>query len=188
VTIQEENKADKRDQEMHQTRKGNQWSFGMKVHLSVNKDPGQIHSVVTIAANVQETSRLQLNCSIAMREWSTAMLAGDGRQDQQVSVRSKTQHFRASKVAQLPVPRVSIEAGPGASTAISTRAAAKGRDHRVDPRETPWDETGGMDQPVTRGAIGETMRHESPLRTIIEQPGLHEGAESKGQHNANMIN
>jgi IS5 family transposase len=39
---------------MHQTKKGNQWYFGMKVHLSVVKDSGLIHSVVTIAANVHD--------------------------------------------------------------------------------------------------------------------------------------
>ncbi len=39
---------------MHQTNKGNQWYFGMKVHLGVDKDSGLIHSVVTTAANVHD--------------------------------------------------------------------------------------------------------------------------------------
>ncbi|MCP9792575.1 IS5 family transposase [Vulcanococcus limneticus Candia 3F8] len=48
------NKAGKRDPEMHQTKKGNQWYFGMKVHIGVDKDTGLIHSVVTSAANVHD--------------------------------------------------------------------------------------------------------------------------------------
>jgi IS5 family transposase len=37
---------------MHQTKNGNQWYFGMKVHISVDKESGLIHSVVTTAANM----------------------------------------------------------------------------------------------------------------------------------------
>jgi IS5 family transposase len=48
------NKERKRDPEMHQTKKGNQWYFGMKVHLGVDKDSGLIHSVVTTSANVHD--------------------------------------------------------------------------------------------------------------------------------------
>ena len=39
---------------MHQTKKGNQWYFGMKVHAGVDKDSGLIHSVVVTAANVHD--------------------------------------------------------------------------------------------------------------------------------------
>jgi IS5 family transposase len=48
------NKDGKRDPEMHQTKKGNQWYFGMKVHAGVDKDSGLIHSVVVTAANVHD--------------------------------------------------------------------------------------------------------------------------------------
>ncbi|KMM17079.1 IS5 family transposase [Synechococcus sp. GFB01] len=48
------NKEGKRDPEMHQTKKGNQWYHGMKVHIGVDKDSGLIHSVVTTAANVHD--------------------------------------------------------------------------------------------------------------------------------------
>jgi IS5 family transposase len=48
------NKSGKRDPEMHQTKKGNQWYFGMKVHIGVDKDSGLIHSVVATAANVHD--------------------------------------------------------------------------------------------------------------------------------------
>ena len=41
----------KRDPEMHQARKGNQWHFGMKMHSGVDAESGLIHSVVCTAAN-----------------------------------------------------------------------------------------------------------------------------------------
>ena len=48
------NKQGERDPEMHQTKKGNQWYFGMKLHAGVDKDSGLIHSVVVTAANVHD--------------------------------------------------------------------------------------------------------------------------------------
>ena len=48
------NKKGERDPEMHQTKKGNQWYFGMKVHIGVDKDNGLIHSVETTSANVHD--------------------------------------------------------------------------------------------------------------------------------------
>jgi IS5 family transposase len=51
------NKTGERDPEMHQTKKGNQWYFGMKVHIGVDKDSGLIHSVETTSANVHDITR-----------------------------------------------------------------------------------------------------------------------------------
>ena len=48
------NREGKRDPEMRQTKKGNQWYYGMKVHIGVDKDSGLIHSVVTTPANVHD--------------------------------------------------------------------------------------------------------------------------------------
>lgn len=48
------NKAGKRDPQMHQTRKGNQWHFGMKMHIGVDDTLGLIHSIDTTAANVHD--------------------------------------------------------------------------------------------------------------------------------------
>jgi len=45
------NEKGERDPEMHQTRKGNQWHFGMKFHVGVDDVHGLIHSVHTTAAN-----------------------------------------------------------------------------------------------------------------------------------------
>ena len=51
------NKTGERDPEMHQTKKGNQWYFGMKVHIGVDKDSDLIHSVETTSANVHDITR-----------------------------------------------------------------------------------------------------------------------------------
>jgi len=44
------NRDGKRDPEMHQTKKGNQWHFGMKAHIGVDADSGLTHTLVTTAA------------------------------------------------------------------------------------------------------------------------------------------
>ena len=43
-----------RDPDMHQTRKGQQWYFGMKVHIGVDSRTGLAHSAVVTAANVHD--------------------------------------------------------------------------------------------------------------------------------------
>jgi transposase, IS5 family len=45
------NKSKSRDPEMHQTRKGNQWHFGMKAHIGVDVASGVVHTVTGTAAN-----------------------------------------------------------------------------------------------------------------------------------------
>ena len=45
------NATGERDPEMHQTRKGNQWYFGMKMHIGVDESLGLIHSIETTPAN-----------------------------------------------------------------------------------------------------------------------------------------
>ena len=51
------NKEHGRDPEMHQTKKGNQWHFGMKAHIGVDKDSGLVHTLTTTAANVSDISQ-----------------------------------------------------------------------------------------------------------------------------------
>lgn len=51
------NKDGERDPEMHQTKKGNQWHFGMKAHIGVDADSGLVHTVVGTAANVNDVTQ-----------------------------------------------------------------------------------------------------------------------------------
>jgi IS5 family transposase len=51
------NKSGERDPEMHQTKKGNQWHFGMKAHIGVDADSGLVHTVTTTAANAHDVTQ-----------------------------------------------------------------------------------------------------------------------------------
>jgi len=52
------NAEKKRDPQMHQTRKGKQWYFGMKVHIGVDTDSGLVHTVRGTPANVADVNVL----------------------------------------------------------------------------------------------------------------------------------
>jgi transposase, IS5 family len=52
------NAKGERDREMHQTKKGNQWYFGMKIHIGADVDSGAVHSVSVTAANRADISEL----------------------------------------------------------------------------------------------------------------------------------
>lgn len=47
-----------RDPAMHQTRKGNQWYFGMKAHIGVDVNTGLVHTVTSTAANVADVAEV----------------------------------------------------------------------------------------------------------------------------------
>ena len=51
------NKRQQRDPEMHQTKKGNQWHFGMKAHIGVDAKSGLTHSLATTAANEHDLNQ-----------------------------------------------------------------------------------------------------------------------------------
>lgn len=52
------NKGGKRDPEMHQTKKGNQYYFGAKAHIGADEESGLVHSVVVTAANVADVTQV----------------------------------------------------------------------------------------------------------------------------------
>jgi IS5 family transposase len=52
------NKSKSRDPEMHQTKKGNQWHFGMKAHIGVDVASGVVHTMVGTAANKAEINQM----------------------------------------------------------------------------------------------------------------------------------
>jgi transposase, IS5 family len=51
------NKSGERDPEMHQTKKGNQWHFGLKAHIGVDARTGITHSFTTTAANEHDLNQ-----------------------------------------------------------------------------------------------------------------------------------
>lgn len=62
------NAKGERDAEMHQTKKGKQWHFGMKAHIGVDAAFGLVHTVIGTAANVNDVTQAQ------------ALLHGDERE------------------------------------------------------------------------------------------------------------
>tara|TARA_E500000081_G_scaffold137224_1_gene151692 strand:- start:1040 stop:1939 length:900 start_codon:yes stop_codon:yes gene_type:complete len=53
------NKKNERDPEMHQTKKGNEWHFGMKAHIGVDAKSGLTHTLVSTAANEHDLNQLK---------------------------------------------------------------------------------------------------------------------------------
>ena len=73
------NKDKQRDPEMHQTKKGNQWYFGMKAHIGTDSKTKLMHAVVATAANVHDSQVLgDLLHGEERRVWGDAAYAGQG--------------------------------------------------------------------------------------------------------------
>ena len=71
------NRRKERDPEMHQTKKGNQWYFGMKAHIGVDSRTKLIHSVAATAANVHDSQVLpDLLHGQETRVWGDAAYSG----------------------------------------------------------------------------------------------------------------
>ncbi|QQD18685.1 IS5 family transposase [Spongiibacter nanhainus] len=77
------NQDGERDPEMHQTKKGNEWHFGMKMHIGVDDRDGLIHSVETTAANVHDLNAAdQLLHGEEQRVWGDAGYTGIHKRDE----------------------------------------------------------------------------------------------------------
>jgi IS5 family transposase len=74
------NQSGERDPEMHQTRKGNQWYFGVKAHIGVDSREGVVHSVCTSAASVADVHLLpDLLHGAERKVWATQAIKGRAR-------------------------------------------------------------------------------------------------------------
>jgi IS5 family transposase len=85
-----------RDPEMHQTKKGNQWHFGMKAHIGVDADSGLVHTVVSTAANISDISQTAaLLHGQETDTWLDAAYVGvDKRPDVQAALAANEQDIR----------------------------------------------------------------------------------------------
>jgi IS5 family transposase len=73
------NREKQRDPEMHQTKKGNQWYFGMKAHIGVDSKTKLMHAVVATAANVHDSQVLpDLLHGDETRVWGDSAYSGQG--------------------------------------------------------------------------------------------------------------
>ena len=98
------NSSGERDPEMHQTKKGNQWHFGMKAHIGVDADSGLVHTVVGTAANVNDVTQ----ASALVHGEESDVFADAGYQG--VSKREETQDIEATwHVAMRPGKRKALD-------------------------------------------------------------------------------
>ena len=98
------NSTGERDPEMHQTKKGNQWHFGMKAHIGVDADSGLVHTVVGTAANVNDVTQ----ASKLVHGEETDVFADAGYQG--VTKREETQGITAQwHVAMRPGKRRALD-------------------------------------------------------------------------------
>ena len=74
------NRTKERDPEMYQTKKGNQWHFGMKAHIGVDSQTKLIHSVAATAANAYDSQVLPKLLHVRRRGCG-AMPAYSGQRD-----------------------------------------------------------------------------------------------------------
>jgi IS5 family transposase len=84
------NKDEKRDPEMHQTAKGRQWYFGMKMHVGVDSRTRMVHTVKVSAANVADRDALPyLLHGKETRVWGDQGYQGQGAVIRQAAPKAK---------------------------------------------------------------------------------------------------
>jgi IS5 family transposase len=111
-----------RDPEMHQTRKGNQWYFGMKAHIGVDADSGLVHTVTTTPANEADVNQVaDLLHGKEEQIWADSGYRGAparvGREDLQWHIAA-----RPSDIAKLPEGRSKAKAQKTEHRKASVRA------------------------------------------------------------------
>jgi IS5 family transposase len=84
------NQQQERDPEMHQTRKGKQWYYGMKAHVGVDSKTKMVHTVVATAAHVADSTVLpELLHGEETRVWGDQAYRGQTEVIHQCSPRAK---------------------------------------------------------------------------------------------------
>jgi len=116
------NNSGERDPEMHQTKKGNQWHFGMKAHIGVDADSGLVHTVVGTAANVNDVT--QAHALVHGEE--TDVFADAGYQG--VGKRNETQDIKVNwHVAMRPGKRKVLDKSTPMGAIVDQLEQAKAR-------------------------------------------------------------
>ena len=119
------NRARKRDPEMHQTKKGNQWHFGMKAHIGVDSETGVVHSLSTTAANAHDvTEAHRLLRGGETQVWGDAGYQGVHKREENLGREVEWQ------VAMRPGKRRKLD--PGSAEALAERRKAS-----LGPRACP---------------------------------------------------
>jgi IS5 family transposase len=92
------NSSGKRDPEMHQTKKGNQWYFGAKAHIGVDSKETVVHSVCTSAASVADKHMLpDLLHGEERKVWGDGGYQGQGEAIRAVAPKAQDMTCRRTK-------------------------------------------------------------------------------------------
>ncbi len=119
------NKEGKRDSDMHQTQKGNQWHFGMKMHIGVDDSVGLVHSVETTSANIHDiTMAKQLLHGDEKRAWEDAGYLGVEKREEHSG--SDAKWFVSCR----PGKRKNMAAGSDESEMETTKAQVRAKVER----------------------------------------------------------
>ena len=150
------NRAGERDPEMHQTKKGNQWHFGMKAHIGVDSETGIVHSLSTTAANAHDVTEAhnllhggetQVWCDAGYQgvhkrdenlrrevEWQVAMRPGKRRKLDPGSEKALAERCKASVRAKVEHPFLKMKRVFGYAK-VRYRGLAKNMEHLANTRE-----------------------------------------------------
>ena len=92
------NRRGERDPEMHQTRKGKQWYFGLKAHIGVDSKEGHVHSLCTSAASVADKHLLpELLHGEERKVWGDGAYQGQGEAIRQAAPHAQDMTSRRVK-------------------------------------------------------------------------------------------
>lgn len=87
-----------RDPEMHQTKKGNQWYFGLKAHIGVDSKHGHVHSLCTSAASVADKHMLaDLLHGNERKVWGDGAYQGQGEVIREVAPQAQDMTSRRTR-------------------------------------------------------------------------------------------
>jgi transposase, IS5 family len=96
------NRSGERDPEMHQTRKGKQWYFGLKAHIGVDSKEGHVHSLCTSAASVADKRMLpDLLHGEERKVWGDGAYQGQGETIRQAAPHAQDMTSRRVKYKDL---------------------------------------------------------------------------------------
>jgi transposase, IS5 family len=115
------NSTGERDPEMHQTKKGNQWHFGMKAHIAVDAESGLVHTVTATAANEADVEQV----ADLLHGKEEQVWADSGYRGAQARVKRDVQwHIagRPSDMAKMPEGRAKARARKNEYEKASVRA------------------------------------------------------------------
>ena len=114
------NRTGERDPEMRQTKKGNQWHFGMKAHIGVDGETGIVHSMSATGANVHDvTEAHKLLHGSETVVWGDAGYQGVGKREENLGLEVEW------RVAMRPGRRRKLE--PGSEEALAEKEKASVR-------------------------------------------------------------